>query len=221
MRYKVSLFILALLVMACAAVLTVSRSTAVLGQVQTGLADELNRNLNGHVSFAELTFDTFQSASVHDVILLDANGHKVAYAAKAVVRFNLWSVVTGSMDISAVKEIELLQPELVLMHSADGRWNIDGLLRDRGEQQELPFSARITLLQGQVRLTAADTEYILTDINGIADVAPKARIAFSLTAAYNGAGVAADGSAKGQESFYAAITAQNIDVAALPPLLDR
>ena len=221
MRYKVSLFILALLVMACAAVLTVSRSTAVMGQVQTGLADELNRNLNGHVSFAELAFDTFQSASVHDVVLLDAQGHKVAAAARAVVRFNLWSVVMGKVDMTAVKEIELLQPELVLIRTSDGTWNIDSLLRDRGEQQELPFSARITLMQGRVRLTAADTEYIMTDINGTADFAPKARTRFSLTASYNGAGVAAEGSTKGQESFYAAITAQHMDVAALRPLLTR
>ena len=219
MRYKIFVFLVAVLVILSASVIWVGKSTAVMGRAQTVLTDEINKSLNGGISFSRLELDSFYSASLYDLVVHDGSGKVVVTAAQATGRFSLWSAFTGDVALEALKEVELLEPQLYLVRQQDGRWNLEDLLKDQNEQQEMPLSVVAKWTGGKVNLIIEGAEYQATDISGSANFLHKSRVEFSLTANYQGESITAEGMVKDQQSFFARVKTARFDVEAIRGLL--
>ena len=218
MRYKVFIIVLILLAIIGASVVSMTQSTTVMTKVQTSLIDEMNKNFNGTVSFDRMEFNSVHTVALHDVVIRDGEGNITVSVKELNVSFNLWTIFTGEASLSALREIELIEPQLHLLRSTDGRWNVENLLREQPNQQESALAAIISLEGGTLRLAGQGADYIVGNISGTVDFSSKPHIGFELQGSYQNETVSLGGTVKGKDQLFARIKAGGLDLKALKPL---
>ncbi|WP_312518387.1 translocation/assembly module TamB domain-containing protein [Anaerospora sp.] len=217
MRYKAWLLLLAIVVTIGAAFWT-SQSENVLGRAQNALVEEMNKMLNGQVTFKRLEITSFRSAVLYDAVIQDNQGQIVASAAKVTARFDLWAALQGEVALAAIKEVELSEPGLFLVRQSNGLWNIEQLLKNQNNQ-EMSFAGLIKLTNGQIHLLHDGVTYTVADINGSFNFIHKPAVAFSVAGTFQGEPIVAEGSVKSKDSLFARLKVSGLDLTTLKPML--
>lgn len=217
MRYKAWLLLLAIIVTIGAAYWT-SQSETVLGRAQNAITDEINKTLNGQITFDRLEITSFRSAVLYDVVLQDSQSQVVASTEKLTVQFDLWAALQGQVALSAIKEVELNNPSLFLSRQSNGLWNVEQLLKNQ-TNQEMSFAGLVKWTGGQVQLVNDGVTYQITDAEGMVSFVHKPAIAFSVTGKYLGETLSAEGSIKNKDNLFAQFKTSRLDLAALKPLV--
>lgn len=218
MRYKALLLLLAIIVTIGAAFWT-SQSETVLGRAQNTLTNEINKTLNGQVTFNRLEITSFHSAVLYDVVIYDKEGNVIASVDKLTAGFDLWSALQGEVALSALKEVELTHPRLLLVRNDDGLWNVEQLLKDQVEQQELAFSGVVKFTGGQMNMVSDGLEYEATDLEGTLNFIHKPGFAFAVTGIYQGEPLSAEGTVKSKDSLFARLKASKLAVVDLQSMM--
>ena len=219
MRYKIVGIILTLIVILGTSIILLSKSPVVMNRMQTALTQEINNNINGDVAFRQLTVESLYSVALADVTVRDGEGKLILSASQLNVKLDPWSVLTGDAALTSLKRIELVNPEICVNRQSDGSWNVETLFRDQPVQEEVSFSATVTLTDGTVRLSANGAEYIIAKANGSADFSQTAQIELALQGEYQGQPVSADGTVKGRDTFFGRIKAAGLELVQVAPLL--
>ena len=197
MRYKIVGIILTLIVILGTSIILLSKSPVVMNRMQTALTQEINNNINGDVAFRQLTVESLYSVALADVTVHDGEGKLIVSASQLNVKLDPWSVLIGDAALTSLKRIELIKPRIQANRRSDGSWNVETLFRAQPGQEEVTFSATVTMTDGTVRLSADGTEYIIAKVNGSADFSPNAQIELALQGEYQGQPVSAEGTVKG------------------------
>ena len=219
MRYKIVGIILTLIVILGTSIILLSKSPVVMNRMQTALTQEINNNINGDVAFRQLTVESLYSVALADVTVHDGEGKLIVSASQLNVKLDPWSVLIGDAALTSLKRIELIKPRIQANRRSDGSWNVETLFRAQPGQEEVTFSATVTMTDGTVRLSADGTEYIIAKVNGSADFSPNAQIELALQGEYQGQPVSAEGTVKGKDTFFGRIKAAGMDLSLVAPLL--
>ena len=218
MRNKIFIIVLILLAIIIASVVSMTQSTTVMSKVQVSLTEEINKSFNGTVAFERVKIDSLNSVALHDLVVRDSEGNMAISVKELKATFTLRALLTGNPSLAALREIQLIEPQLHLLRSRDGRWNVETLLRDEPGQQEASLSALITLNKGALRLAGEGTDYIVANINGTVDCSRQPTIEFNLSGAYQNEAVSFGGTLTGKNQLFARIKAPKINLEALRPL---
>lgn len=182
---------------------TMVQSRAVLAMAEGTLAGELTKALGSAVQVADVQIDSFHSITLHKVNIYDKQGRLTGSAAKAEVTFSLFDVIRGKQSVEAISEIVVDSPQLDLIQSTDGKWNIEDIF-ERRDQEQMNFSGKVRLTGATVTVTTEKGNWQARDISGVLDFAPRPWTSLKLSGNYEQKPISVEG--KINSSFDGVVT---------------
>lgn len=202
MRYKILLTIISIFVIAVFATLWATTSSTTLGQAQTVLTDEINKSLNGRLSFSRMEITGFTTVTFYDAKLEDDQGRVVALSEKVAVSLNATAILEGRADISSIRQINASAPAVNLTHDGSRGWNIERILKRPQEPSEAEFTGKVTIDNGKLTIDYKGKQRLIENISGELNYVHNPASTWQFTAAYNGNPVTIDGTVKGSGDIF-------------------
>ena len=117
------------------------------------VALELQRRFNLKVEVGQIKLTPLGTATIKDIRI--ANGQSfdkgtLASVARVVVRYDLRSILRGG-GASAVSEVDVFDPSVMLVRRVDGSFNIYDLLKPPPGPKKPPFRGRVKIIGGKVK----------------------------------------------------------------------
>ena len=108
----------------------------------------ISERIDGSVTFGRVGI-TSSGITIHDLVIADAS--KKPIATIPVARLNCdYADLAKSDPIAGIKSVELVRPRIFLERRADGRWNIEGLVKPLPAGKPLRFGGVIRMQSGRL-----------------------------------------------------------------------
>lgn len=130
--------------------------------------------------------------TLHNILVYDKQGKKIADGPLVNVSYSLWSLLTKPEPIAAINRVEVVKPVIALEQSAAGRWNVEDL-RQGDSTTSSAFAGEIVFSEGQADVTAYNHAYVLTALAGKVDFSAAPRADIKLSGRFNDAAVRVEG----------------------------
>ena len=116
------------------------------------LRQAASEQINGSVKFGRVGI-TSSGIKIHDLVVADSSKKPVVMIPTADIECDLNLLARGDA-IGSIKSVRLLKPRMFLERRADGRWNIQGLVKPAPAGKPLKFHCTIRIVSG--RLVVSD-----------------------------------------------------------------
>lgn len=162
--WLVTIFILAVLV--SGALIWHMQSQHVLQSISTDIAQEMSKSLGQPVKIGNIVIKSWTSITLQQVEIEDSEGQPILVSPEVEVTFSLWDLFWNHEPaIHMIKEIRLAAPQLFVTEGADGKWNIDQLIKEKPSGQP-SLRSLLDIDQGSVTLTLPQGSWILEHLTG-------------------------------------------------------
>lgn len=208
-----TIFILALTVVAA----WQSMSRDVLAGVRDMAAAEFAAVTGVSVQFGEFEAQSLNTAIIHDVYVYDKEAKLIASSPKVSVSYSPLSLLLGKKS-EMVTQVEVEQPEIMIVQKNTGRWNIEDIISEAQSTQP-SFSGKIVLKNGQAEVNAVNGQWTLTAINGSLDFASRPSTAINLEAIYKDSPVNVSGTLNTSGDGVLSVKAHTLQLTDLKELL--
>ncbi len=140
--------VMALAIGSAAYLKKVSRELA--RRLPPALSLEISKRVNGEVRFGKV--DVYPLGIVVRDVSISQQHAEIVRVPRLKVACRIWDVVTGKIDPStSIKRIELLEPTIHLVRTADGKWNLQGIMKpSKGKKPK--FGAKVFVRSAHITL---------------------------------------------------------------------
>lgn len=210
---------LILAVLVSGALIWHNQSQPVLQNITTDIAQQLSKSLGQPVKIGNIVINSPTSMTLQQVEIEDPEGQPILVSSEVKVSFSLWELFWGHEPaIHMIKEIQITAPQLFITEGADGKWNVDQLLKEKPADQP-SLRSLIDIDQGSVNLTLPQGSWTLDHLTGKVNLENASAAAVDLAGEISGNTFTVAGRLNDGGTHHLRIQAPMIDVQSFLPLL--
>ncbi|MDU2063694.1 MAG: translocation/assembly module TamB domain-containing protein [Sporomusaceae bacterium] len=219
MPKKGIVILLAFLLLIVGSAVFLSHSQQVMFGISQEISGELTKALGQNVKIGSIRIRSFRELSLSDVSIEDQDGELLGQSREVNLVFSLRQFLFGGQSAaSMIEAIDLVSPQIFLWQDAAGAWNIEKLFQTKTSGQS-PLKSTVTIEQGELTVTLSQGKWVLSDLNGTADLAQFPAVAMTLKGTAAGQTFSLEGFIKDKENLQAELTAPKVEVSPFLPLV--
>lgn len=188
--------------------------------------EQLNKSVNGQVTYDNLSISWNGAVELHNVSLEDSDGREVGQAQEVAVRIsplNATKLLQGEGGAALISDVTVTNGELHVWQKSDQTWNVVSLIKQNDSSASNSFKGDIHLEHMDLKARPYGQElYAVDDINGGLSLADSPQLQGSLEGLVDGHSVSITGTfdTENTDNFTAYIKADYIKATYANALLE-
>lgn len=192
-RGVIAVAVIMLLLITAVGFLWSSASRAVMAQVQDTVVEELSKALGTPVSVDKIEIASYNQIVLYHTTVMDKENRAIFDSEKITVVYDPIGILRGKTSTDVIREIAVSEPELRLIQSAAGRWNVEDLLQKEEERKQVTFKGKISFERGQVLIAKPAGQWDFEQVKGTLDFGQEPSVKTVLSGLYGETALEANG----------------------------